>query len=163
MGMIIPDLGIKTTPCRWRRAVSRSRAPRGCRCSRISIERYRARLSGPLLDRLDLHVRVAPVEVRSVFEARSISESSTVVRLRVARARERQLARRGALNSALADTTSTWSHLIDFIGAPYGIRTRVTALRGLCPGPLDEGSGIPGRGRERGIIESGPDCSREAQ
>ena len=29
-------------------------------------------------------------------------------------------------------------------GAPYGIRTRVTALRGLCPGPLDDGSGAEG-------------------
>jgi hypothetical protein len=32
-------------------------------------------------------------------------------------------------------------------GAPYGIRTRVTALRGLCPGPLDEGSGGQGLGK----------------
>jgi hypothetical protein len=34
-------------------------------------------------------------------------------------------------------------------GAPYGIRTRVTALRGLCPGPLDEGSGAKALARAR--------------
>ncbi|HWZ64688.1 MAG TPA: YifB family Mg chelatase-like AAA ATPase [Steroidobacteraceae bacterium] len=74
-----------------------------CRCNQISVERYRGRLSGPLLDRLDLHVRVAPVEVRSLFETAQVNDSSAVVRLRVARARERQLTRQGALNSALAD------------------------------------------------------------
>jgi magnesium chelatase family protein len=74
-----------------------------CRCNRLAVERYRARLSGPLLDRLDLHVRVAPIEVSTLFEARDVNDSSAVVRLRVARARTLQLNRQGALNSALAD------------------------------------------------------------
>jgi hypothetical protein len=38
------------------------------------------------------------------------------------------------------DASSFCKSLI--IGAPYGIRTRVTALRGPCPRPLDEGSGL---------------------
>jgi len=75
-----------------------------CRCGRPAIQRYRARLSGPLLDRLDLHVRVTSPEVRTLFESREIHDSSAVVRLRVARARDRQLARQGALNSALSDS-----------------------------------------------------------
>jgi magnesium chelatase family protein len=74
-----------------------------CRCPRLTVERYGARLSGPLLDRLDLQVRIAPIEVRALFEARDLKDSSAVVRLRVARARERQLDRQGALNSALPD------------------------------------------------------------
>lgn len=43
------------------------------------------------------------MEVHSLFEARQVNYSSAVVRLRVARAREHQLARQRALNSALAD------------------------------------------------------------
>src|SRR5271155_2564818 len=43
-------------------------------------------------------------------------------------------------------------------GAPYEIRTRVLALRGQCPRPLDEGSGICGSGRlnPRGLVVYGP-------
>ena len=74
---------------------------RRCRCSRLSIDRYRARLSGPLLDRLDLHVRVAPTELSKLLNSRHVNDSSAIVRLRVARARARALERQGVLNSAL--------------------------------------------------------------
>jgi magnesium chelatase family protein len=74
---------------------------RRCRCSAPTIARYRARLSGPLLDRLDLHVRVKPTEVTALLDFRHIGDSSAIVRLRVARARDRQLERQGVLNSAL--------------------------------------------------------------
>src|SRR4029077_1463929 len=67
----------------------------------VAIERCRARLSGPLLDRLVLHVRVTPTEVATLLDSRRISDSNAVVRLRVARARARPLDRQGALNSAL--------------------------------------------------------------
>lgn len=75
---------------------------RRCRCSSLAIERYRARLSGPLLDRLDLHVRVKPTEVSMLLDSRHVGDSSAVVRLRVARARARQVERQGVLNSALS-------------------------------------------------------------
>jgi magnesium chelatase family protein len=75
---------------------------RRCRCSSQAIERYRGRLSGPLLDRLDLHVRVKPADVATLLDTRQVSDSSAVVRLRVARARARQLERQGRLNSALS-------------------------------------------------------------
>ena len=39
--------------------------------------------------------------------------------------------------------------MIDFIGAPYGNRTRVSAVKGRCPGPLDEGRNRPARYRAR--------------
>ncbi|MBS0365506.1 MAG: YifB family Mg chelatase-like AAA ATPase [Proteobacteria bacterium] len=76
---------------------------RRCRCSALTIQRYRARLSGPLLDRLDLQVLVPPAAVSTLLDPHRVSESSAVVRLRVARARARQLERQGVLNSALAD------------------------------------------------------------
>jgi magnesium chelatase family protein len=65
---------------------------RGCRCTEQQRVRYRARLSGPLLDRLDLHVNLPPTELGSVLSPSS-SETSAVVRERVVRARNVQLSR----------------------------------------------------------------------
>lgn len=79
---------------------------RSCRCSDSQRRQYQSRLSGPLLDRLDLHVAVPPVEVGALLP-RSRGETSAEVRQRVERARERQedrLARgltRSRLNAAL--------------------------------------------------------------
>jgi magnesium chelatase family protein len=65
---------------------------RECRCSPHQVRRYRARLSGPLLDRLDIHLDVPPVPVRELGgEGRQ--ESSAAIRARVTAARERQTAR----------------------------------------------------------------------
>jgi magnesium chelatase family protein len=63
-----------------------------CRCSDSARDRYRARLSGPLLDRLDIHVAVPPVEVSALVRG-SKGETSAAVRERVSRARAVQLAR----------------------------------------------------------------------
>jgi magnesium chelatase family protein len=71
-----------------------------CRCTPERITSYRERLSGPLLDRIDLHVelpRVTPDEIARVPP----SESSAAVAARVAIARERQVARQGRSNSRL--------------------------------------------------------------
>jgi magnesium chelatase family protein len=78
-----------------------------CRCAEAVRERYRAKLSGPLLDRIDLHVSVPPVEV-SALVRRGGGESSQAVRERVLRARavQRQRARalglRAQVNMALS-------------------------------------------------------------
>ncbi len=63
-----------------------------CFCSPNQIQRYRGRLSGPLLDRLDLHVDVPPVSIRELGEA-GTQEPSSAIRGRVGRARGRQAAR----------------------------------------------------------------------
>ncbi len=68
---------------------------RPCACSPGNIERYRQRLSGPLLDRIDLHVWVDPVSPKELASA-SPGESSAVVRARVEAARQRQRARYGS-------------------------------------------------------------------
>jgi magnesium chelatase family protein len=72
-----------------------------CRCTAEQVQRYRSRLSGPLIDRLDLHVEVprVPTEVLAVKSA--TVETSAVVAARVVRARERQIARQGTLNARL--------------------------------------------------------------
>jgi magnesium chelatase family protein len=60
-----------------------------CRCSEVVRQRYQARLSGPLLDRIDIHVAVPPVEVAALVRAGG-GESSAAVRARVLRARTLQ-------------------------------------------------------------------------
>lgn len=65
---------------------------RECRCSPRQIEKYRQRISGPLLDRIDLHVDVPAVEYREL-RAESGGEPSAVIRERVEEARRVQLAR----------------------------------------------------------------------
>ena len=74
-----------------------------CRCTPDQVARYRARVSGPLLDRLDLQVFVPRVQ-RALLtaEAPPTGESSAQVRGRVAQARARQLARQGKPNAQLA-------------------------------------------------------------
>jgi magnesium chelatase family protein len=62
---------------------------RECRCSAAEIARYRARLSGPLVDRIDMHVTLAPVPIRALAE-RGCGERSAEIRARVQMARDRQ-------------------------------------------------------------------------
>ncbi|RVU42961.1 ATP-binding protein [Lujinxingia sediminis] len=62
---------------------------RRCSCSIDEIKRYRSRLSGPLLDRIDIHIEVPAVPYEELRRARP-SEPSSVIRQRVQRARNRQ-------------------------------------------------------------------------
>jgi magnesium chelatase family protein len=71
---------------------------RGCRCTPNQLAQYHTRLSGPLLDRIDLHVQVAPVQYREL-DGEPSGESSAVVAGRIADARARQHARFGAVRS----------------------------------------------------------------
>jgi len=77
-----------------------------CRCTPDQIARYRGRLSGPLLDRVDLHVEVPSLNEDELLRAPP-GETSAAVRERVDQARARQLARQGRANAELA------SHEID--------------------------------------------------
>jgi magnesium chelatase family protein len=74
-------------PCGWLGS-----GVRECTCGPSAIERYRLRLSGPLLDRIDLQVYVRPVPLAELRAAEP-GESSAQIRARVAAARDRQLAR----------------------------------------------------------------------
>jgi magnesium chelatase family protein len=65
------------------------------------VARYRNRISGPLLDRIDLHVPVPALKEEDLGAAQR-GESSSLVRERVARAWARQLERQGMPNSKLA-------------------------------------------------------------
>ncbi|MEJ5364401.1 MAG: YifB family Mg chelatase-like AAA ATPase [Desulfosoma sp.] len=65
---------------------------KSCRCSALEIQRYRSRISGPILDRIDLHVDVPAVKVEDL-QGEHGAESSSQVRSRVMEARQRQRAR----------------------------------------------------------------------
>ncbi len=86
-----------TFPARFMLAAAMNPCPCGyfgdathvCRCAEVDIERYRARVSGPLLDRIDIHLEVPSVPYRDLVAA-AAEESSEAVRERVERARLRQ-------------------------------------------------------------------------
>jgi len=88
-------------PCGWHGS-----GQRDCRCDDGALARYARRLSGPLLDRIDLHVRVAPVAWReldaSAPQATSAA-SAAALRQCVTAARELQRARGVRDNASLAD------------------------------------------------------------
>jgi magnesium chelatase family protein len=100
-------------PCGWLGApVLPGRA---CTCGPEAVRRYQARLSGPLLDRIDMQVEVPALPPSELLRpagtddaadetssrALSPGEDSTAVARRVAAARERQLARQGVPNAQL--------------------------------------------------------------
>ncbi len=72
-----------------------------CRCTPDQVARYRGRISGPLLDRIDLQVEV-PAVPQEELAHKAQGESSAVIRERVATARTLQLARQGRPNFALS-------------------------------------------------------------
>ena len=89
-----------TLPCAFMLVAAMNPCPCGhlgdarnrCRCTPTQIQRYRARVSGPLLDRIDLHIEAPAL---SITELRSdnLGESSALIRARVQAARDRQSAR----------------------------------------------------------------------
>ena len=84
-------------PCPCGYLGSRGRA---CRCTPDQVARYQGKLSGPLLDRIDLHVEVAALPSDELLAAPP-GEASAAVRARCTAARERALARQGYANQAL--------------------------------------------------------------
>ena len=76
-----------------------------CRCTAEQVARYRARISGPLLDRIDMHVEVPRVNVDQLSAPTAEGvETSERARARVEEARARQLERAGKPNQALTPT-----------------------------------------------------------
>ena len=92
--------GNASYPCRFMLVAAMNPCPCGyfghptrpCTCSPRAVDRYLGRISGPLLDRMDLHVEVMPVEFEALSSAGE-EESSAQVRARVNAARKRQTER----------------------------------------------------------------------
>ena len=89
-----------TYPCRLMLAAAMNPCPCGffgdqnnsCNCTSGQIQKYMSRISGPLLDRIDIHITVPAVKFKEIASNRT-EESSESIRLRVNEARQRQLKR----------------------------------------------------------------------
>jgi magnesium chelatase family protein len=64
-----------------------------CQCTTLKVHKYMAKISGPLLDRMDLHVELPALKVEELFEEKNGAESSAEVQSRVERARQIQTER----------------------------------------------------------------------
>jgi len=92
--------GSLTFPSRFLLAATMNPCPCGfygdktkeCRCTPYQIQNYRSKISGPLLDRIDLHIEVAALRYKELG-GKTESEPSSTIKQRVNRARKKQLAR----------------------------------------------------------------------
>ena len=73
-----------------------------CRCSASSIEKYRAKLSGPMLDRIDMHLHLPRVDMKTLQSKEPSGEPSKVIKQQVITARQFQIQRQDKLNSQLS-------------------------------------------------------------
>lgn len=89
-------------PCGWLGAPAA--VGKGCRCTPDAVARYQSRLSGPLLDRIDLQVEVLAAPPAALM-AEPDGETSDTVAARVALARQRQIDRQGHANAQLEPGT----------------------------------------------------------
>ena len=89
-----------------------------CRCTPEQVARYQGRLSGPLLDRIDLHVEVAALAPDELLAAPA-GEGTAAIRARCAAARERALARQGTPNQALQGQALDAHLRLDPAAAPF--------------------------------------------
>ncbi|MGQ0561468.1 MAG: YifB family Mg chelatase-like AAA ATPase [Gemmatimonadota bacterium] len=95
-----------TYPARFMLAAAMNPCPCGyygsgqakCTCHTAQVQRYMNRVSGPMLDRIDLHIDVPTLDARALTHA-GMAEPSVSMRARVLAARDRQLARQGFANA----------------------------------------------------------------
>ncbi|MFT6006170.1 MAG: magnesium chelatase family protein [Pseudoalteromonas tetraodonis] len=73
-----------------------------CHCSQTKIEAYTAKLSGPMLDRIDMHLHLPRVDIKTLQSSDISGEKSSVIQARSAQLRQVQLSRQGKLNSQLS-------------------------------------------------------------
>ena len=86
-------------PCGW------AGDPSGrCRCSPENVRRYRAKISGPLMDRIDLHIEVPRLPPQDLRPDAPDGEASVFIRARVEQARHLQLQRSGKANAQLGQS-----------------------------------------------------------
>ena len=72
-----------------------------CHCTPDQVQRYRSRISGPLLDRIDMHIEVPPVPLKEIQSTTIQEENSESVRKRVMKAYQKQLERNKHVNSQM--------------------------------------------------------------
>jgi len=76
-----------------------------CICLPGQVTRYRKRVSGPILDRIDMHVSVPEVKIERLTRAKKANESSKEIRKRIQRARNKQLKRFAKFKSLIVSNS----------------------------------------------------------
>ena len=99
---------------------------RACRCSPDQVSRYQGKLSGPLLDRIDLHVEVGSLAADELVNTPP-GEATVSIRSRVALARERAISRQGSTNQALEGQAIDAQCQLDAAAAKF-LNTAATRL-----------------------------------
>ncbi|PKM12540.1 MAG: ATP-dependent protease [Gammaproteobacteria bacterium HGW-Gammaproteobacteria-3] len=104
-----------------------------CHCSSEQVARYRARISGPLLDRIDMHLEVSRISLEILRKGSTEGEESSAdIRKRVVAARTRALSRQGQANAALGakevkqhcDLTEAGHQLLEQAMEQFGLSHR---------------------------------------
>ncbi|MDD2707666.1 MAG: YifB family Mg chelatase-like AAA ATPase [Verrucomicrobiae bacterium] len=130
--------GAVAFPCRFMLVAAMNPCPCGyygdpgkeCRCSPVQIQRYRSKISGPLLDRIDLHVEVPAIPYTEMTRS-APGETSAAIRDRVVQARYRQYQRyrkQGQTNAALGARAFRAHCQPDESGHEF-LRSAVTEMR----------------------------------
>ena len=96
---------------------------RDCKCTPDQVRRYLSRISGPLLDRIDVHVYVPRAEFNRLRPDAAPGETSDTIRARVAAVRDRQMNRQGKLNGHL--TPGELDRVAKLTEAEYGVLEKV--------------------------------------
>jgi len=91
---------------------------KACRCTPDQVTRYQGKLSGPLVDRIDLHVEVPAVAASELMQSPP-GESSAAIQARCVAARERAIARQGKTNQALQGQEIDQFVLLDEAAAKF--------------------------------------------
>ena len=91
---------------------------KSCRCTPDQVARYQSKLSGPLMDRIDLHIEVPALLPADLMQARP-GESTASIRERCTTARERAFARQGKANQALQGQEIDAHLLLDEAAAKF--------------------------------------------
>lgn len=121
-------------PCEFQLVAALNPCPCGyagesrCRCTPDQISRYRGRLSGPLLDRIDMHVPVRALDPDQL-RGPSQEEASAVVATRVAQARQRAHDRQGKANQYL--TPKELDRYVSLTDDQHGLLSEATKSLGL--------------------------------
>ena len=110
-----------------------------CNCTPAQVHHYRGKISGPLFERIDMHVEVLRVDVDAFGESVGRGESTLSAARRVARARQIQLDRQGICNARLSDSQverwcdpdRTGRHILERCMKTFGLsaRTRSRVLK----------------------------------
>jgi len=107
-------------PCGWKDVPGKI-----CRCSPLQIERYRQKISGPLLDRIDIHLHALPLKTNELIDAPA-EEPSATIKERAAMARRRQWQRFQGL-PVLCNAHMESSHLHNFCALSREAKTILIA------------------------------------